>query len=39
MTQYMWEKSAFYEELKQTLSDSNIHLINIASAYISLNGA
>lgn len=39
MTQYMWKKNAFYEELKQTLSDSNIHLINIASAYISLNGA
>ena len=39
MTQYLWEKNAFYEDFKQTLSDSNIHLINIASAYISLSGA
>ncbi|MFB7159530.1 phospholipase D family protein [Lysinibacillus sp. NPDC056232] len=39
MTQYLWEKNTFYEQFKQTLSDQNIHLINITSAYISINGA
>lgn len=39
MTSYLWEQNEFYEDLEETLSDSAIHSINIATAYISLGEA